>query len=314
MNLFKTPDFLKKGDKVIIVATSGKLKSNQLEDAIKIISSWGLEVDLGENVYQTWGTFAGEDNQRRSDLQKALDSTVYKAIFCARGGYGASRIIDDLDFTYFKSHPKWLVGFSDITAIHLTIQSIGFQSIHACMPSQFANEEYKLSVQQLKNVLFGTELPMLYTIPNKMNRLGVAIAPLMGGNLSLLADQIGTNSDISTEGKILFIEEIDEYLYRIDRLMTQLKRAGKFENLAGLVVGHFTNLKPNPENEFGLNFREIILEKVSKYSYPVAFDFQIGHQPNNFPLICGGVGVLEVKSNKVSLGQIVEKNNINISI
>jgi muramoyltetrapeptide carboxypeptidase len=304
---FQSPAFLKKGDKAIIVATSGKLKANLLDDAIKVISSWGLKVELGENVYQSWGTFAGTDQERLTDLQKALDNTEIKAIFCARGGYGASRILDDLDFTNFKNYPKWVIGFSDITAIHSAIQNIGFQSIHACMPSQFGKEEYKMSVKQLQNTLFGNELPTIYAIPSPLNKLGTAIAPVVGGNLSLLTDQIGTNAELDTNDKILFIEEIDEYLYRIDRMMNQLKRSGKLENLAGLVVGHFTNLKSNPENEFGLNFREIILEKVSKYSYPVAFDIQIGHEPHNFAVICGRVGVLEVKETKVCLGQIEEK-------
>ena len=289
------PPALKKGDKVAIIALASKLNPDDIQTAIHYMQEeWGLEVVVGESVSAAYFGFAGTDEIRAGDFQKMLDDTSIKAIFSARGGYGSSRIIDRIDFTAFQQNPKWVVGFSDITAVHNHIQSLGFQSLHAPMPKTFMKDEY--SLETLQAFLFTDG--MSYEInPNDLNREGRAEGQVTGGNLCLLAHLIGSASDISWDGKILFIEEISEYLYNIDRMMLQLKRAGKLKNLKGLIAGSFTDNRENDE-PFGKNAYEIIAEHVAEYDYPVCYEFPTGHDTANWTIPCGRMATLEVDASK----------------
>jgi muramoyltetrapeptide carboxypeptidase len=216
-----------------------------------------------------------------------------------RGGYGTNRIIDEINFKKFRKNPKWIIGFSDVTVLHSHIHNKGIQTLHGLMPVQFGKHEYKSSIGTLKDALFGK--PIKYILRSaKLNRTGNTHAKVVGGNLSILCSLLGTSSDIDTKGKILFIEEIDEYMYRLDRLMVQLKRAGKLSKLAGLIVGHMTDMKDN-EPTFGKTANQIILDTVKEYSYPVCFNFPAGHEPQNFSIILGKKAHLKVGSEKVEL-------------
>ncbi len=299
MNALISPPFLKKGDKVAIVALASKLNFEDIQSAVTLMQEqWGLKVIVGESVNAAYFNFAGTDEIRLRDFQQQLDNQDIKAIFSARGGYGSSRIIDAVDFTNFKKNPKWIVGFSDITAVHCQLQMMGFQSLHAPMPKTFLKDGF--SLKTLENFLFGEEIN--YTIPSKsINRLGVGTGQIVGGNLCILAHLIGSKSDTNTDGKILFIEDISEYLYNIDRMMIQLKRAGKLQNLAGLIVGNFSDLKENDE-PFGKTFQEIIAEHTAEYNYPICYDFPVGHEAINYTIPCGQMATLSVDSKGVSLG------------
>ncbi len=288
-----TPAFLTSGDSAAIVAPAGKLKKNALDDAIKILGDWGLKVLLGKNVYsEAHNYLSGADNERMSDLQSALDDESVKAIFCARGGYGITRIIDQLDFTEFLKRPKWIVGFSDITALHLQLNNLGCESIHGIMPLLFTKPNTATSVESLKRILF-EGLQDIAAIPNKYNGQGTAVGETIGGNLTLIVDSIGTKSEPDTKGKILILEEIEEYKYKIDRMMTHLKRADKLNDLAGLAIGHMTNIS-DTETVFGESVEEIILNKVKEFKYPVAFEFPTGHDNPNVAWRSGSKMKLEV--------------------
>jgi muramoyltetrapeptide carboxypeptidase len=282
---------LQKGDKVAIVALASKLNPDDIQPAIQVMrDDWGVEVIIGESVSASYYGFAGTDEVRTRDFQKMLDDTSVKAIFSARGGYGSSRIIDRIDFTVFEKKPKWVIGFSDITAVHSHIQSLGFQSLHAPMPKSFLKDDYSLTT--LQSFLFGNGIN--YEIkPNDLNREGCIEGQITGGNLCLLAHLIGSPSDIYWDGKILFIEEVGEYLYNIDRMIIQLKRAGKLKNLKGLIVGSFTDLKENDE-PFGKTAYEIVAEHVAEYDYPVCYGFPTGHDTANWAIACGQITKLEV--------------------
>lgn len=292
------PPVLKKGDKVAVVALASKLDPKEIDKAIRFIrNEWGLEVVLGESVGAIYYGFAGTDDLRARDFQQALDDTSIKAIFSARGGYGSSRIIDSIDFSGFKQSPKWVIGFSDITAVHSHIQSLGFQSLHAPMPKTFMKE--LASVKTIEPFLFGTKAK--YGIATyKMNRSGKAEGQVTGGNLCLLAHLIGSASDINWDNKILFLEDVGEYLYNIDRMMIQLKRAGKLKNLKGLIAGSFTDSKDN-HDPFGKDAYEIIAEHVAEYDYPVCYGFPVGHDTQNWAMACGRVAKLEVNNEEVKL-------------
>lgn len=288
-----TPEFLKPGDKVAIVATARKISVAEVEPAIKLLMSWGVEVITGDSLYETDRQFAGTDYQRTADFQSMLDNPEVKAILCARGGYGTVRIIDELDFTAFVKHPKWIVGYSDITVLHSHINNIyGIETLHATMPVNFPPEGTLPAVEELKSILFG-EAPDYKTSTGKLSRSGHAQGQVVGGNLSILYSLSGTPSALDTTGKILFIEDLDEYLYHIDRMMMNLKRSGKLENLAGLVVGGMTDMRDNTV-PYGMNAEEIIAEAVKSYKYPVLFGFPAGHQKENMPLIMGREAVLDV--------------------
>jgi muramoyltetrapeptide carboxypeptidase len=291
------PPYLKRGDTVVIVAIASKLKRKSIDAAVEQIESWGLNVIVGESVGASDYTFSGTDEVRLRDFQVMLDDPNIRAIFSARGGYGSSRIIDQVNFAGFMSHPKWIVGFSDITAIHGKIQNLGFQSVHGPMPKTMSWDEK--SDEHLQDILFGKSVEYSYST-HKANRVGKGIGQVIGGNLALLTHSIGSSSDVNFNEKILFIEDVGEYLYNIDRLMVQLKRAGKLSNLVGLIVGQFSDVKENDEL-FGKTAYEIVEEHVSGRNYPVAYDFPIGHTNDNWSLRCGEVMRLTVKKRGVVL-------------
>jgi muramoyltetrapeptide carboxypeptidase len=258
-----------------------------MEPMFTQLREWGYTLRIGETVGSSYYKFSASDTVRLQELQSMLDDDQLKAILFGRGGYGVVRLIDQLDFTRFLRHPKWLLGFSDITCLLSHVHSrYNLASIHAHMGAGYREENQDLfSTMQINEMLRG--MPTEYQIASHpMNRTGIAKGKLVGGNLALLSDLIGTPSDLDTAGKILFIEDISEYKYNIDRMMWQLLRAGKLDKLAGLLVGSFTDTLDN-EIPFGLNEYEIVWEKVSSFSYPVCFGFPVGHQPLNYPLKVG---------------------------
>ena len=279
-----TPPYLKKGDKIAITCPAKKLPG-PMDDAVTLLQSWGLEVVLGETLNLSFHQFAGDDAQRAADLQRFIDDDDIKAIIAARGGYGTIRIIDDVNFDRLAQHPKWLIGFSDITVIHSHLQAnYGLQSIHGQMPVNIPDASAS-SLQSLRKALFGE--PVTYTFPpDRLNRGGTGTGILTGGNLSLLVAVIGSASEVDYNGKILFIEDVGEYLYSVDRMMHTLKRAGKLANLAGLVVGGFSEIKDN-DIPFGQTVPQIIMNVVKDYNYPVCFDFPAGHIPDNQAVVLG---------------------------
>ena len=283
------PPYLKEGDTVVIIATARKISDEELDPTIGILNSWGLNAELAPNLFKSHHQFSGSDEERTQDLQWALNHPTAKAILIARGGYGTLRIIDHVDFTEFKKNPKWLIGYSDATVLHCHLQSLGVVSLHATMPPHFTKNEE--ATESLRKALFGEELN--YTISaHALNRSGEASGELIGGNLS------GSKSDIDTKGKILFIEDLDEYLYHIDRMMMNLKRSGKLQHLAGLIVGGMSNMKDNAI-PFGKTAEEIILDSVKEYNYPVCFNFPAGHIDRNLAVVMGKGIKLEVSENGV---------------
>ncbi|RKR81816.1 muramoyltetrapeptide carboxypeptidase [Mucilaginibacter gracilis] len=296
-----SPPYLKKGDKVAITCPAKKLPA-PMTDAIALLELWGLEVVLGETINASYHQFAGDDNLRARDMQRFLDDEDIKAIIAARGGYGTVRMIDKLDFTKFAQNPKWVVGFSDITVLHTHIwANYGVQTIHGQMPVNVKDGSEK-SLETLRMALFGEAGDYEFKT-HAVNRPGEASGQLIGGNLSLLAAVSGSVSDIDYQGKILFIEDVGEYLYAIDRMMYTLKRAGRLKNLAGLVVGGFTEIKDN-DIPFGQTVPEIIMAVVSEYNYPVCFDFPAGHLPDNRALILGKTVNLLVNQNHAHIKYI----------
>jgi len=297
----KTPPYLKKGDTIALVAPARKISVNETTDAVKIFNSWGLKVISGRNLYNVFNQFAGTDGERAADFQYMLDHPDIKAIVCARGGYGSVRIIDRLDFSKFVLNPKWIVGYSDITVFHSHIQSnLGIETMHAEMPVRFSYDNIdNQGIMSLKNTLFG--YVQEYKLQGHiLNSNGCARGVLTGGNLSMLYSLTGSVSDINTDGKILFIEDIDEYLYHIDRMMMNLKRSGKLENLAGLIVGGMTGMNDNAI-PFGETAYDIISRIVINYNYPKIFGFPAGHIHTNMVLIMGREYEMEVTDISVKL-------------
>jgi muramoyltetrapeptide carboxypeptidase len=277
------PSYLKKGDAVAIIATARKVSKEEIQPAIAFFESYGISVLLGKNVFESNNQYAGNDFQRTEDLQWALNDKNSKAIIIARGGYGSVRLIENIDFTEFKSHPKWLVGYSDVTVLHNAIHNIGVATLHATMPLNFSKNSE--ATKSMIDALFGN-LKEIQTEENYSNISGIAKGQLIGGNLSLLYSLSGTPFDIDTTDKILFIEDLDEYLYHIDRMMMQLKLSGKLKKLKGLIVGGMTDMKDNPI-PFGKFPEDIILDAVKQYNYPVCFDFSAGHIDKNLALYFG---------------------------
>jgi len=291
------PPYLKPGDKVAIVATARKVSFTEMEPAIRVLKAWGLTVITGNNLTAEDNQFAGTDWERASDMQQMLDDPEMRAIFCARGGYGSVRIIDRLDFTRFVASPKWIVGYSDITVFHSHIsRHFGIETLHGTMPINFPIDgSENPSVSSLRKALFGEEVQ--YTFPgHPLNRKGPAWGQLIGGNLSILYSLSATASDFETDGKILFIEDVDEYLYHIDRMMMNLKRSGKLGKLAGLIVGGMTKMNDNTI-PYGHTAEEIISNAAAEYGYPVCFNFPAGHQDKNYALIVGREAELSVNEN-----------------
>ena len=277
------PPFLKKGDTIAIVATARKNIDDNLKPAIEWLKNWGLEVVIGTTIGLDTNQLAGTDEQRASDFQTMMDNPNIKAIWCVRGGYGTVRMVDLLDFTKFKQSPKWVIGFSDVTVLHNHLNTMGYQSIHGIMPiSSKASEEAK---ETLRKSLFGESLE--YKVEcDQMNRFGKAEGVLVGGNLSILYSLLGSKSAIDCTDKILFIEDLDEYLYHIDRMMINLKRNGCLESLKGIIVGGMTKMKDN-DIPWGKNALEIIDDITKKLNIPVIYNFPAGHLADNRALIMG---------------------------
>ncbi|MEO6884496.1 MAG: LD-carboxypeptidase [Bacteroidia bacterium] len=278
------PSYLQKGDTIGIVAPARKISESELKLAITTFELWGLKVKLGKNIFRICNQFSGTDEERANDFQEMLNDVSVKAIICARGGYGTLRIIDSLDFKSFQKNPKWIIGYSDVTVLHSHIHTnFNCQTLHATMPINFSQDAE--SLETLRKSLFGEKNSYTFE-SHPLNRMGNAEGILTGGNLSLLYALTGSVSDINTENKILFIEDLDEYLYHIDRMMLNLKRSGKLKNLAALIVGGMSGMKDNLI-PFGKTAEEIIFDTVKEYDYPICFGFPAGHITKNFTLPLG---------------------------
>lgn len=305
------PRYLKAGDTIGITSCAGYITLPEIQPAMQQMQSWGFNIKVGNTIGKRDFTFGGTDEERAADFQQMLDDDSIKAIMCARGGYGAVRIIDKLNFNKLLLHPKWIIGFSDITVIHSHLnRNYGIASIHSKMCNSFPDDWSKAEPAQIetilsiKQALLGEQ--MKYTaIANEKNKVGMGEGILVGGNLKTLESLAGSKSDIVTDGKILFVEDTGEYMYSIDRMFWGLKRTGKLANLKGLVVGGF-KVKPDdsPDESFGRTLQDIVLEKLTDYNYPVCFDFPVGHQKNNFALKCGIRHQLLVSKESVNLAEI----------
>lgn len=294
------PPALRIGDKVAIVAPARKITPTQLDPALTTLESWGLRVVLAKNIFSSGhGYLAGTDTERQTDFQSMIDDPEVKAIFSARGGYGSTRIIEELDFSSFADNPKWIIGFSDVTAFHLKMVSMGIASIHGTMPIFFGKPEAAESVESIREILFSGVCDLRWQ-PDAFNRTGTARGEIVGGNLSLIVDALNTPSEPDTHDRILMIEEVDEYFYKLDRMFMQLRRSGKLSKLAGLAIGHMTDIK-NSEMDFGETVQQIVMHAVRDYGYPVAFSFPSGHRNPNYAWIHGGPATLEVTVNEVRL-------------
>ena len=291
-----TPRFLKQNDKVVILSPSGKIEAQWVEGLKEVLESYGLLVSVAEHALCENGRFAGTDEERIKDLQEAIDDQDVRAIFCSRGGYGLARIIDKIDFSALKSNAKWIVGFSDITALHNALSRVGVASIHGIMAKHITLKAEGL--ENLMSMLFGTEVN--YEISaHELNKIGEASGELVGGNLSVLYGLRGTPFDIDYRGKILFIEDLGERLYHIDRMVQNLRLGGVFEQIVGLVVGQFTDI--DEDDSFFGGVYGVIRDAVKDYNIPVCFNFPAGHVDNNQPLKMGANYKLEVLKDKTIL-------------
>jgi muramoyltetrapeptide carboxypeptidase len=304
------PKYLKEGDTIGITSPAGYITLEEIQPAVKQIEVWGFQIKIGDTIGKKDFTFGGTDEERRKDFQLMLDDPKIKAIMCARGGYGAVRIIDGLNWTKFKAKPKWIIGFSDITVFHTHLdRNFGIASIHSKMTNSFPDDWSKAepiqveTIESIQQMLVGIHLEYK-PVPNSNNRTGKGDGVLVGGNLSLIETLAGTPSDLKTDGKILFVEDTGEYLYSIDRMLWNLKRTGKLSKLKGLIVGGFKIRKEEDTEDFGRTLEQIVLEKVKNYSYPVCFDFPVGHQRNNFALKHGAKHRLIVNPEFVTLREI----------
>jgi muramoyltetrapeptide carboxypeptidase len=295
-----TPPYLKPGDKIAIVATARKVSPAEMDVAFNTLRSWGLQVVTGPHLFGEKNQYSGTDEERTSDLQMMLDDTDIKAIICARGGYGTVRIIDQLNFRTFEQHPKWIVGYSDITVLHSHIQTqFGIETLHATMPINFPDQGTEAATESLRKALFGETLE--YNIDAQpLNKPGNVSGVLTGGNLSILYSLTGSASDIQTRDKVLFIEDLDEYLYHVDRMMVNLKRSGKLAGIKGLIVGGLSKMNDNTV-PFGKQAEEIIAEYALEAGIPVCFNFPAGHIADNRALIMGREVQLDIDKQSVSL-------------
>jgi muramoyltetrapeptide carboxypeptidase len=305
---FLPPPYLKSGDVIGITCPAGHITLDEIKSSIRIMESWGFKIRVGNTVNKQDFSFGGTDAERLQDLQAMLDDSSIKAIMCARGGYGSARIIDQLNFSNFVQQPKWIIGFSDITVLHAHINRMyGIPTIHSKMCNSFP-DDFKTAepivhdtILSIRKALTGQQ--MEYAVAaDPQNRTGTASGMLIGGNLSILASVSGTSSELNTIGKILFLEEVGEYLYSLDRMFNNLQRSHKLDNLAGLIIGGFNRLKPDdPGEEFGRTVYDIVMEKVKDFKYPVCFNFPVGHQRNNYALKCGIMHQLDVQTGFVKL-------------
>ena len=298
----RQPPFLRKGDTIGIVCPSGYLPLEDTNACVQLLQQWGFNVRMGTTVGKSFHSFAGTDEERRIDLQQMLDDPSIQAILCGRGGYGMSRIIDQLDFRRFKKNPKWVIGFSDITVLHAHLQGkLKLASLHASMARAFAEKDSN-NIKSLRSALSGKKSTHR-CLPHDLNIKGEAIGLLVGGNLSLLAHLAGTKTSLSTKGSLLFLEDVGEYIYNIDRMMIQLKRCGMLANLTGLIIGGFTESK-DTTIPFGSTVEKLIWEKVKEYGYPVCFGFPVSHGEHNLALKHGVKHRLRISSRSVVLEEI----------
>jgi muramoyltetrapeptide carboxypeptidase len=294
------PQNLQAGDTIGIVCPAGTIPVEKVEKCVETLTSWGYKVKLGTTVGGKYFTYSGTDEQRALDLQQMMDDKTVKAILCGRGGYGMSRIIDRLDFSTLEASPKWIIGFSDITVLHAALQKKGIMSIHGPMAAAFSKgSEGEPFIQAIKDIIEGR--PTHYSAgPHVYNKVGIATAPILGGNLCLIAHLIGSKNSFDTQGKILFLEDIGEYHYNLDRMVIQIKNAGLLNDLAALVIGGFSDMRDAP-TDIGAGALEILQSHVQEFSYPICFDFPISHGLANYPVKEGGNYTLSVGATEVVL-------------
>ncbi|MBS7332004.1 MAG: LD-carboxypeptidase [Weeksellaceae bacterium] len=305
------PSYLQKGDKIALVAPAKRILDGELEEAIQLIQDWGFQPVLGNNIYKQYDlgyVFAGTDEQRAEDFQWALDNPEIKAIWCARGGYGSVKIIDRLDFEYFKTNPKWIIGYSDITVLHNHINSLGYQTIHGVTAKKLVDVEYHSdSYPSLFRALTGENINYTISNTNQYNKCGEIEGELVGGNLSIVYSLLGSQSALQPKNKILFLEDWFENWYAVDRMLMNLKRNGIFDQISGLILGSFTHMDTEDENEENYNHPydpktyEVIREIVKDYQIPIAFGFPAGHTGHNLALKMGEKVHLKVDTNSVNL-------------
>jgi len=299
------PDLLKLTNKVGIISTARKISMDEVRPAMDRLKQWGLEPILGKHLFSEHHQFAGTADERAADLQEMLDNPEIKAILCARGGYGTVQIIDKIDFTKFMEQPKWVIGYSDVTVLHSHIQrNCEIQSLHATMPINFPKRARdNNATESLYNALFYGDNE--YRIkPHPLNKSGVAHGQLVGGNLSILNSLLGSPSDVNTIGKILFIEDLDEYLYHIDRMMMNMKRNGKFDHIRALLIGGMSDMNDN-DIPFGKTAEEIIIDVLGDVNFPILFNVPAGHIEDNRALIIGGETMVEV--NRTGDSRIIQE-------
>ncbi|MEZ4936113.1 MAG: LD-carboxypeptidase [Crocinitomicaceae bacterium] len=296
------PERLRAGDKVIIVSPAGALDENYLIEAKDLLENWGLNPVISENSKQKWGKFSGEDEIRLNAFQEALDDPEIRAIFCARGGYGSTRILDELNWDRFLKCPKWIIGYSDITTFHNRLHQLNCESLHATMPVNYKTNN-SFTMESLKNSLF--KEPSKYALDGmNYNKPGKATGKMVGGNLSIVHNLIGTKFNIQFKDNILFIEEVGEYYYAIDRMLWALKHAGVFDEISGLIVGSFTELKQD-ETEFPESLEQMILKFVAHRNIPVYFKFPAGHQDENWTLVMAGRYKMEVTETDATIEYVL---------
>lgn len=289
---------LQQGDTIRIISTARKISPAEVLPAIIKLQEWGYRVETGQHLFKVHHQFAGTDEQRAEDLQNAITDPKVKAILCARGGYGTVKIIDKIDFSPLTKNPKPIIGFSDVTVLLAHLSKLNISSVHGTMPILFEQEGNHEAIASLQNILSGT--PNHYKInPHPFNRKGSVQAPIVGGNLSIVNNLIGTDSGLDTKGKILFLEDLDEYEYHIDRMMVHLGRAGLLKDLTGLIIGHMSGMHDNAI-PFGSNAYETIKSITDKYDYPICFDFPVGHEADNRAIRCNELATLTVTENEVT--------------
>ncbi len=299
-----TPPALQPGDHVGLLSTARAIDSDTIFNALELLRSWGLVPVIGKTIDSKHHQYAGDDWTRTKDLQHMLDTPEIKAIWCARGGYGTVRLLDSLNWEKFKTNPKWLIGYSDVTGLHSTLHNLNIESLHATMPIDLAGLKYSLgstpqAMEAFKNALFGQAV-MHKAGGHVSNITGQAKGQVVGGNLSILYSMCGSPTALDTTGKILFIEDLDEYLYHIDRMMQNLKRNGMLNGLSGLIVGGMTKMHDNTI-PFGKTAIQIVLDATKDCDYPICFDFPVGHITDNRPMIVGRKAQLNVTPQDVTL-------------
>lgn len=294
------PQKMNVGDSIGIISTARKITRKELRPAVEILESWGLKVIFGKFLYEENNQFSGTVDQRVVDLQNMINDSSIKAVLFARGGYGTVQVIEKVNFSKLRKNPKWIIGYSDITVLHSHLHQLGFATLHATMPINFSKNS-KASLLSIKQAIFQVG-NIIESTPHQFNRLGKVQSEVVGGNLSVLYSLLGSRSDLDPSGKILFIEDLDEYLYHIDRMVINMKRNGKFENLKAMIIGGMTDMNDNPI-PFGKNAEEIILTYTEEYTFPICFGFPSGHLDDNRALILGVASELDINENGVSLSQ-----------